>query len=218
VPSEKIAEGGVTIDDWSRARPAVILSAMAKLYFMQREFPGDCLSIDEAIEDRDIRLLFGDSWYWLHYRFFQCRDQICSETSSAVRTHLYNLAAYLYRSFESLQTNLFMSPDHILATISELLEIAEYSRGFPISIWIYGDETSKALLDERLAELPSVDKIEALLRLPHFLQREVERLPYAHNVDDLALKRYRNEQAAFNKRKNERMRRQGPAGSPESPP
>src|SRR5215207_2317799 len=127
---------------------------MPALHFMQREFKGLCLGLDEAIDSQKVQLLFEDSWYWLHYRFFNCRDAICSETSSAVRTHLYNLAACLYRSFDLLPEKAGCTEADISAIISEVVDIAEYSRGFPISIWIYGDETSKSFLDERLAALP----------------------------------------------------------------
>ena len=68
---------------------------MSRLFFMYREFEGLCFALDEAIEGRDVRLLFEDSWYWLHYRFFNRRDAACSETSSVIRTHLYNLVAML---------------------------------------------------------------------------------------------------------------------------
>jgi hypothetical protein len=182
---------------------------MPALHFMQREFKGLCLGLDEAIENGEVRLLFEDSWYWLHYRFFTCRDAICSETSSAVRTHLYNLAACLYRSFDLVPEKVRRTGAEVLAIISELVEIAEYSRAFPISLWIHGDGTSKALLDETLAGLPSTEQIERLVDLPHFRRLEMERLPYAHNADTTALKRYRNEEAAFNKRqKDERKNRQ----------
>src|SRR5262245_2583839 len=110
---------------------------MPALHFMQREFKGLCLGLDEAIESKEVQLLFEDSWYWLHYRFFNCRDCICSETSSAVRTHLYNLAACLYRSFDVIRTKVARTDAEILAIISELVEIAEYSRSFPISVWIH---------------------------------------------------------------------------------
>jgi len=182
---------------------------MPALHFMQKQFKGLCLGLDEAIESHEVQLLFADSWYWLHYRFFNCRDAICSETSSAVRTHLYNLAACLFRSFDVLPEKSGRTETDIRAIISEVVEIAEYSRGFPISVWIYGDDTSKAFLDETLAALPPTEQMERLMSLPHFRRLEMERLPYAHNADKVALKRYRNEEAAFNKRqKNERKSQQ----------
>lgn len=127
---------------------------MAKLYFMNRDFKGLCLFLDQEIEQGKIDLLFIDSWFWLHYEFFNCRDCICSETSPAVRTHLYNLAAYLCRSFESLaQTSL--GQQGVSEIIAEICQIAEAAAEFPLSLWIYGDESSKAFLQERLARLPS---------------------------------------------------------------
>jgi hypothetical protein len=164
--------------------------------------------LDEAIESKEVQLLFEDSWYWLHYRFFNCRDCVCSETSSAVRTHLYNLAACLYRSFDVIRPKVARTDAEILAIISELVEIAEYSRSFPISVWIHGDGTSKAFLDETLAGLPSTEQIERLASLPHFRRLEMERLPYAHNADTVALKRFRNEEAAFNKRQKDERKNQ----------
>jgi hypothetical protein len=181
---------------------------MPALHFMQKKFKGLCLGLDEAIESHEVQLLFEDSWYWLHYRFFNCRDAICSETSSAVRTHLYNLAACLYRSFDLIPEKTGRTEADILAIISEVVEIAEYSRGFPISVWIHGDDTSKAFLDETLAGLPSTEQIERLTSLPHFRRQEMERLPYAHNADTVALKRYRNEEAAFNKRQKDERKNQ----------
>jgi len=181
---------------------------MATLYFMQRQFEGVCLGLDEPIESDEVQLLFEDSWYWLHYRFFSCRDAICSEFSSAVRTHLYNLAACLYRSFEALPEKLQRTDAQICAIISELVEIAEYSNAFPIAVWIYGDDTSKAFLEKTLAGFPPTEQIARLARLPHFMRLEMERLPYAHVADELALERFRNEEAAFNKRKKDRMKNQ----------
>jgi hypothetical protein len=175
-------------------------SASAKLYFMSREFQGLCLGLDEAIESSEIQLLFADSWYWLHYRFFNCRDMICSETSSVVRTHLYNLVAYLYRSFESLPEKIHRSEAEFLAIIAETIEIAEASRDFPVSLWIHGDQTSKDFLDEWLAPLPSKEQIEHVLKLPHFRSIELERLPYRFDSEKQAMKRFRNELAVYNKR------------------
>ncbi len=121
---------------------------------MHREFAGRFLALDEAIEDREVRLLFEDSWYWLHYRFFNCRDAIASESSSAVRTHLYNFAAMIYRGFDDFLGTCGLSEVDLQSFIREIVEISEYSREFPISLWISGDETSKTFLDERLSPLP----------------------------------------------------------------
>jgi len=167
---------------------------------MDREFEALCLGIQEKIENGDVRLLFGDSWYWLHYEFFQCRDNICSEESSAVRTHLYNLAAMLYKGMEELPDSFPADEEKLHRIIAELVEIAEYSKSFPVSLWIYGDETSKKALKEALSKMPSKEQLDFLLSLPHSYRRERERLSYAHNEPNTALKRYRNELAAYNKR------------------
>lgn len=92
---------------------------MARLYFMNREFEGLCIGLHEAIESRDVRLLFGDSWYWLHYEFFQCRDRICSEQASTVQTHLLNLAAMLYRGFKEVPDKFSTDDDKTLRIIAE---------------------------------------------------------------------------------------------------
>jgi hypothetical protein len=172
---------------------------MAKLYFMNREFAGLCLGLDEAIENGEIRLLFEDSWYWLHYQFFNCRDSLCSETSSAVRTHLYNLAAMLYRSFESLSERTF-NEISLRAIIEEVVEIAEYSREFSVCLWVHGDKISQCFLHEKLSALPTDGQMQIFLQLPHFLRWETERLPYRFNEEKPALARYRREFAAYNKR------------------
>ncbi len=189
---------------------------------MNREFRGLCLALDEDIESGKIELLFPDSWYWLHYSFFNCRDSICSETSSVVRTHLYNLAAYLYRSFEPLVAEKRYSEQLLLETIEELCQIAEASRNFPLSLWIYGDETSKTFLQEWLAPLPSKEQIEHLFTLPHHRRTEREaRLPYRFDEEKPALKRYGNELAAYNKREKLAMRtkqREGAKAEPTAPP
>lgn len=167
---------------------------------MNREFEGLCLGLQQAIEGSNVRLLFGDSWYWLHYEFFPCRDYICSEQSSVVRTHLFNLAALLYRGFEDLPGEFSIDDDTTLKTIAELVEIAEYAESFPVCLWIYGDETSKQELSEAREKLPSPEQTEFLMSLPHSRRRERERLSYAHDEPRVALKRYRNELAAFNRR------------------
>jgi hypothetical protein len=179
---------------------------MPRLYFMHREFAGRCLALDEAIENHDVQLLFDDSWYWLHYRFFNCRDVIASESSAAVRTHLYNLAAMIYRGFDELIGTCGLSEDDLQSLIKETIEVAEYSREFPISLWIYGDKTSKELLDEWLAPLPPKEQIEQLLKLPHFERMEAERLNYRFISEEQALKRFRNELAEFNKRNKRKVK------------
>lgn len=173
---------------------------MSRLYFMHREFQGEFLALDEAIECRKVQLLFEDSWYWLHYRFFNCRDSLASESSAAVRTHLYNLAAMIYRGFDDVMETTRFSALELQTLIKELMEVAEYSREFPISLWIYGDETSKSYLDEWLSPLPSKEQIEQLMRLPHFERMESERLHYRFISEEQAIKRFRSELAEFNRR------------------
>jgi hypothetical protein len=173
---------------------------MPKLFFMNREFQGLCLGLHEEIESPDVRLLFDDSWYWLHYEFFTCRDVICSEKASVVQTHLLNLAAMLYRGLEELPNTFSVSDSKTLMTITELVEIAEYAVSFPVCLWIYGDDTSKQELMEACSKLPSIEQTEFLMSLPHSQRRERERLSYAHDAPRGALKRYRKELAAFNTR------------------
>ena len=173
---------------------------MPNLTFMNREFEGLCLELHKDIERDDVQLLFGDSWYWLHYEFFPCRDRICSEQSSVVRTHLFNLSAMLYRGFEELPDVFSSSNDSTEKIIAELVEIAEYAESFPVCLWIYGDQTSKQALSNACDKLPSIEQTEHLMSLPHFRRRERERLSYAHDEPKIARKRYRKELADFNKR------------------
>jgi hypothetical protein len=122
-----------------------------------------------------------------------------------LRTHLYNLAAYLYRSFESIAET--RSEQKLLEVIAEIRQIAEVSKDFPLSLWIYGDETSKAFLQKWLEPLPSKEQIEHLFTLPHHRRTEREdRLPYRFDGEELALKQYRNKLAAYNRRKSWRSR------------
>src|SRR5690606_2004008 len=149
----------------------------------------------------EVQLLFEDSWYWLHYRFFGCRDFIASESSAAIRTHLYNLVAMIYRGFDEFISATRLSSEAIHALIKEVVEIAEYARQLPIWLRIYRDETSKDLLDERISPLPSIEQIEYLMNLHHFRRMETERYHYRFISEELAVSRYRNELAAFNKRR-----------------
>lgn len=174
---------------------------MAKLYFMHREFSGHSWSVCEMLEDEAFckSLIFEDSWYFLHYRFFG-RDCVCSETSAAVQTHLYNLAAVLYRDFEKLAGEDDSRSGRIRTIITELVELAEYSSTFPVCLWAYGDETTRDFLDERLAPLPSPEQMAHVLKLPHMTQHELERRPYRHSEPKASLKRYRNQLADYNRR------------------
>src|SRR5439155_8185022 len=138
----------------------------------------------EAIENREVQLLFDDSWYWLHYRFFNCRDAVCSDASSVVRTHLYNLVAMLYKHYETLPTSVRFDAEKLQAIIDEAIKIADHSRSFPVSLWIYGDETSKAFLNEWMDPLPPPEQLEHLLKLPHFRRMEIERLPYGFHAEE----------------------------------
>ncbi|MDB6132951.1 MAG: hypothetical protein JWM59_1194 [Verrucomicrobiales bacterium] len=175
---------------------------MTKLHFMHRSFSGHCWDICNMLEDEKFRksLVFEDSWYFLHHQFF-CRDGICSETSATVQTHLYNLASVLYRDFESWTVDGPHEVERYTAIITELVEVAEYSSSFPVSLWSFGDETTREFLDERLAPLPSSEQISHFLKLPHMTRHELERIPYRYSEPKLALKRYRNELAAFNRRR-----------------
>lgn len=174
---------------------------MAKLYFMHREFIGHSWAVADLLENEAFRdsLLFGDSWYFLHYCFFG-RECVCSETSAAVQTHLYNLVSVLYRDFESLADSQALDAERLGVIIAELVEVAEYSAPYPVCLWAFGDETTRDFLQERMAQLPSPEQITHFLNLPHMTRHDRERLPYRHSEPKLALKRYRNELAAFNRR------------------
>lgn len=169
---------------------------------MQREFSGRCWAICAMLEDEDFRksLVFEDSWYFLHYRFFG-RDCVCSETSATVQTHLYNLASVLYRDFDLLVGEDSSEAEQLTSIITELVEICEYSEAFPICLWAYGDESTADFLAEWLAPLPSPDQMAHVLKLPHMTQHELERMPYRHSEPKLALKRYRKALADFNLRR-----------------
>lgn len=175
---------------------------MTKLYFMHREFVGHSWAVSEMLEDDAFRksLVYEDSWYFLHYRFFG-RDCICSETSAAVQTHLYNLASVLYRDFESLVGDDAERGERYMAIINELVDLSEYSSTFPVSLWAYGDDTTREFLAEWLAPLPTPEQMALVLKLPHMTQHELERIPYRYSEPKMALKRYRNELAAFNRRR-----------------
>lgn len=174
---------------------------MAKLYFMDLEFEAGYFStLDLAIEGGEVPLLFGDSWYWLHYCFFG-RDAVCSEDSDALRTHLLNLVAMFYKHHDHVLEQLQIEETDFDKIVQELLAIVEASRDYPICLWIYGDETCKAFLGKWRAGLPSVEQMQKLLDLPHFFRTKKERLHYRYIDDKMALKRYRNELASFNQRK-----------------
>ena len=175
---------------------------MTKLYFMHREFSGHSWSVCEMLEDDAFRnsLAFGDSWYFLRYRFFG-RDCVCSETSATVQTHLYDLAAVLYRDFESLVGEDGSRTEHYIDIITELITICEYSSTFPVCLWAYGDETTRDFLAEWLAPLPSPEQMAHVLKLPHMTRHELERIPFRHSEPKMALKRYRNALADFNHRR-----------------
>ena len=154
------------------------------------------------LEDEAFRksLVFEDSWYFLHYRFFD-RDCVCSETSATVRTHLYNLASVLYRDFESLVGGDSSEAEQMTSIIAEIVEICEYSESFPVCLWAYGDESTADFLAEWLAPLPPLEQMAHVLKLPHMTQHELERMPYRHSEPKLALKRYRKALADFNLRR-----------------
>jgi hypothetical protein len=179
---------------------------MTALYFMHKKFEGHCFALDEPIESRDIQLLFKDSWYWLHYRFFNCRDRILSESPTAVQTHLYNLAASLYASYEKLEGESWGKDQKIDLIIGEAVDIAEYAKEFAVCVWTYGDSLSEELLKERLSGLPSEAATRRLLTLPHLERLESERLSYGFIAEGLAEKRYRRELGNFNKRKKDGRR------------
>lgn len=173
---------------------------MRRLYFMQRVFEAKCFRLDDPIEYGEIELLFPDSWYWLHYEFFNARDMIASEESASIQTHLYNLCAMLYRTYEKLPETLRMEQHAVDLLISEIVDIAEYSENFTYCLWTYGDEASLESLQVRLEDLPSQEQLASYLTLPHSTRTQRERTPYRYISPIGALKRLRKEEAAKNKR------------------
>ncbi|GEP45550.1 hypothetical protein [Brevifollis gellanilyticus] len=174
---------------------------MPQLYFMDHVFDGGYFTkLDEAIESDEVRLLFPDSWYWLHYCFFG-RECICSEQSESLRGHLLNLVAMFYKHHDEVLEKLEWDEAAFEKVAQELLAIVEASRAYPISLWIYGDETSRDFLNEWRSKLPPSEQIQQLFELPHFTRMNKERLGYHGTDDKIALARYRNELANFNRRK-----------------
>ncbi|MBN8419065.1 MAG: hypothetical protein J0L73_09135 [Verrucomicrobia bacterium] len=173
---------------------------MAKFYFMDQECSGaHFIRLDEALESGDIRLVFEDGWYWFHYCFFG-RDCIGSEESDALRTHLLNLVAMLHKHHDLVLEQLKWTEEAFEQVTSEFLAIVDASKAYPISLWIYGDETCKAFLDEKRAELPTAEQMSAFIDLPHFARTRRERPHYRYIDEKMALKRYLNELADFNRR------------------
>ncbi|MGC9944740.1 MAG: hypothetical protein ABSE48_23200 [Verrucomicrobiota bacterium] len=84
--------------------------------------------------------------------------------------------------------------------IDELIEIANYSRTFPVSYWTYGDELSKSRLEERFSDLPSSQQIQRLLEMPCFMRMQYERMPYCYDNEEMANMRYCKEEQAYKKR------------------
>ena len=189
---------------------------------MNRKFDGICFDLDDLMECGNLEHIFEDAWYWMHYRFFNSRDRILSEESEAVRTHLGNLVAMLYRSFESVCAERDWQEDKLNRIIEELKEIIEYSKEFPIGIWIYGDESSEEHLKETIDRLPSHEQISRLLSLPHMNQHRMERLSYRFVAnEEITEKRMKREEASLNKRKklarkNQQRTHQNQAGDDNS--
>ena len=155
---------------------------------------------EEGVGPKGIRLLYYDSWYWLHYEFFNCRDTFAAEMSTAVRTHLYNLVAALYGQFENLCKECHLKDARLKNMIDELVEIADCSRTFPVSYWTYGDELSKSRLEERFSGLPSSQQIERLLEIPCFIRMQHQRMPYRYDNEVMANMRYCKEEQEYKNR------------------
>ncbi|MGB0414518.1 MAG: hypothetical protein ACPGJU_08725 [Coraliomargarita sp.] len=195
---------------------------MADLYFMNRKFEGICFELDAVMEYGELDHIFEDAWYWMHYRFFNCRDRILSEESQAIRTHLGNLVAMLYRSFEGLCAKQDWQESTLNRIIEELKEIIEYSKEHPICLWTYGDDSSEYHLKETVDQLPSSEQISLLLNLPHMHQHRSERLSYRFVGDEeVTAKRIKREEASLNKRrkltrKNRQRNDQNQAGDDNS--
>ena len=174
---------------------------MIRLHMMNREFEGRSWAVSEMLEDSSFRdsLVFEDSWYFLHYCFFG-RDWVCSEDTDTLRTHLYNLAAALFTNFES-HTESAMSAGELRLIICELVEICEYVVDYPVCIWTYGDDSSRELLSDCLVTLPDVEKMRSIHNAPACSEASKDRLPYRYSEPKAALKRFRREEAAYNRRK-----------------
>ncbi|MFC5049056.1 hypothetical protein ACFPK9_15870 [Rubritalea spongiae] len=112
----------------------------------------------------------------------------------------------LYRHFNTLSEEEPEAQVELTTTIEELIAIAEYSAEFPICLWIYGDAESKAFMNEKLSELPPMEHIQSIINLPHIKRLESEALGYAKADEKLALKRFRKEQASFNKQRKNSQR------------
>ena len=177
---------------------------MAKFYFMDREFSSAHFSeIGSAAiwENKEVELDY--SWEWFYDFFFITEPGGWgSDESSSLRSHLLNMAATFYKYHDVILKKAALKETDIQEAINELLEMVEASKGHLVSFWTYGDESNKKDLDEERASLPSEEQMAKVLTLPHVEYRLRRVMPeYFVMAEKLALKRYRNELADFNRRK-----------------
>lgn len=177
---------------------------MAKFYFMDQEFSGahfDKIG-SAAIWECD-GVEFDYSWEWF-YDFFFVPTPGCwgSEESSSLRSHLLCMAVTFYKYKDVIMKKAALEEADIQEAIKCLLEMTEISKDHLISFWIHGEESNKKDLDEERAALPSEQQMAKVLTLPHVEYRMRRVMPEYLVMDEkIALKRYRNELADFNRRK-----------------
>jgi|UniRef100_UPI003783225F hypothetical protein len=177
---------------------------MAKFYFMDQEFSGTHFDKigGAAIWECD-GVEFDYSWEWFYDFFFITEPGGWgSDESSSLRSHLLNMAATFYKYHDVILKKAALEETDIQEAIDELLEMVEASKGHLVSFWTYGDESNKKDLDEERAALPSEEQMAKVLTLPHVEYRMRRVMPEYFVMDEkMALKRYRNELADFNRRK-----------------
>lgn len=177
---------------------------MAKLYFMDREFSGTHFNkIGSAAiwENNEVELDYAWEWFY-DFFFITAPGGWGSDESSSLRSHLLNMAATCYKYHDVILKKAALEETDIQEALNELLEMVEASKGHLISFWTYGDESNKKELDEERAALPSEKQMAKVLALPHVEYRMRGVMPEYFVMDEkLALKRYRNELADFNRRK-----------------
>lgn len=177
---------------------------MAKFYFMDQEFSGTHFDKigGAAIWECD-GVEFDYSWEWFYDFFFITEPGGWgSDESSSLRSHLLNMAATFYKYHDVILKKAALEETDIQEAIDELLEMVEASKGHLVSFWTYGDESNKKDLDEERAALPSEEQMAKVLTLPQVEYRMRRVMPEYFVMDEkMALKRYRNELADFNRRK-----------------
>jgi len=184
---------------------------MAKFYFMDREFSGSHFNkIGSAAiwENSEVELDY--SWEWFYDFFFITEPGGWgSDESSCLRSHLLNMAATYCKYHDVILKKAALEETDIQEAITQLLEMVEASRGHLVSFWTFGDESNKKDLDKERAALPSEEQMAKVLTLPHVEYRMRRVMPEYLVMDEkMALKRYRNELADFNRRKKQAQKNQ----------